>query len=294
MNQFFFLFDNKNTNQKSMAHPICTWDFTLKSNDDRTPEAVRITMKRLFKKYTFQLERGDTGYLHYQGRGSLMKKRRFPELKQLLIPLGLEDMNVSPTVTENIGTTFYVMKEDTRVDGPWSDTDVEIYIPRQYRGLTMYPWQQQVINSALTFDSRKVSYIYDPDGCKGKTTVAALCCLLHKGLRIPAVNDHEKLLASVCDILTAQNEREPGPIFIDLPRYMDKKRLHGIYSAIEEIKNGHVYDMRFHYKDWWYDSPPVWVFANTIPDLSALSVDRWNFYKFIPEYPGVLVPFVPI
>lgn len=277
-----------------MTNPLATWDFTLPCNDDRKPEAVKIAMRQLFRKWTFQLERGDeTGYLHYQGRGALIKKRRFSELKNLLKSLDLDDMNVSPTVTENICTAFYVMKVDTRVDGPWSDEDVELYIPRQYRDLILFPWQQQVIDSAEHFNSRTVNYIYDPEGSKGKTTIAALCCLLYKGLRIPAVNDHEKLLASVCDILRAKLERVPGPIFIDLPRYMDKKRLHGIYSAVEEIKNGHVYDMRFHFKEWWFDSPPIWVFANTIPDLSALSADRWEFYKFIPEYPGVLVPFVP-
>lgn len=278
-----------------MAHPVATWDWTLPVTDDRTPEAVKTVIRRLFRKWTFQKERGDqTGYLHYQGRGSLFKKRRFPELKKLCDSMELGDMNVSPTVTANVGSAFYVMKEDTRVDGPWADTDEEIYIPRQYRDLTMYPWQQQVIDSASTFNPRHVYYVYDPDGSKGKTTVAAICCLLHKGIRIPAVNDHEKLLASVCDILTAKNERQPGPVFIDLPRYMDKKRLHGIYSSIEEVKNGHVYDMRFHFKEWWFDSPPVWVFANTYPTVSALSQDRWKFLRFDPMFKGVLVPFVPV
>lgn len=274
-------------------NPVATWDFTIPCNDDRLPETVKVAIGRLFRKWTFQKECGDKGYLHYQGRGSLFKKRRFPELKKLYESMDLGDMHVSPTVTANVGSAFYVMKEDTRVDGPWCDADVEVYIPRQYRGLTMYSWQQQVIDSAKNFNSRFVNYIYDPTGCKGKTTVAALCCLLHKGIRLPPVNDHEKLLASMCDILTAKNEREPGPVFIDLPRYMDKKRLHGIYSAIEEVKAGHVYDMRFHFKEWWFDSPPVWVFANTIPDLSALSRDRWKFWKFCPMFQTVLVPFVP-
>jgi len=276
------------------TNPVSHWDFTLPVTDDRTPESVKVVISRLFRKWTFQKEQGDeTGYLHYQGRGALFKKRRFSEFKNLATSLGLADMSFSPTVTANIGTAFYVMKEDTRVDGPWSDTDVEIYIPRQYRVASLFPWQQGVIDSAQNFDPRTVHYVWDAHGSKGKTTIAAIACLQHRGVRIPAVNDHEKLLASVCDILTAKQERQPGPIFIDLPRYMDKKRLHGIYSAIEEIKNGHVYDMRFHFREWWFDSPPVWVFANTQPTVSALSADRWKFLTFDPRWPGMLVPFVP-
>ena len=235
----------------------------------------------------------DAGYAHFQGRGSLFKKRRFPEVKKLAQSLGFPDMHLSPTSTDNVGSAFYCMKEDTRVDGPWSDADQEIYIPRQYQITNLYPWQQQVVDSGANFDPRTVHYVWDPMGSKGKTTIAAIACLKYKGVRIPAVNDHEKLLASVCDILSAKEERQPGPIFIDLPRYMEKKRLHGIYSAIEEIKNGHVYDMRFHFREWWFDSPPVWVFANTQPTVTALSQDRWKFLKFDPNYPGMLVPFVP-
>ena len=277
-----------------MTNALATWDWTMPVTDGRTPESVKVLIRQLFKKWAFQKERGDeTGYLHYQGRGSLFKKRRFSELKPLFDSLGLSDVRLSPTCTENVGSAFYCLKLDTRVDGPWLDTDVELYIPRQYRLDTLYPWQQQVIDSASNFDSRTVHYVWDPYGSKGKTTIAAICCLLHHGLRIPAVNDHEKLLASVCDILTAKDERQPGPTFIDLPRYMDKKRLHGIYSAIEEIKNGHAYDMRYHFKEWWFDSPPVWVFANTQPVVSALSRDRWKFLTFDSRWPGMLVPFVP-
>jgi len=274
------------------TNPVATWDFTLKAAD-RTPESVKALITQLFKKWTFQLENGDDGYLHYQGRGSLYKKRRFGEIKSLCNALGIPETHLSPTCTENITSAFYVTKVDTRVDGPWSDTDAPVYIPRQYRNVTPRPFQQTIIDSASCYDPRTVNFVYDPNGCMGKTTVAALCCLLHQGIRIPAVNDHEKLLASVCDILTAKDLRVPGCIFIDMPRYMDKKRLHGIYSAIEEIKNGHAYDLRYHYKEWWFDSPAVWVFSNDPPVTSALSIDRWKFHAFDPGFPGQFIPYEP-
>ncbi len=272
-----------------MAHPVASYDFTIPECDRA---AFTDALNQVAKKWVFQLEAGDSGYRHYQGRLSLIKKRRIGELKPVLATAGLAAMHVTPTCTASLkeGDDFYMTKLDTRIEGPWSSEDREIYIPRQYRDIAPYAWQQKVIESAGKFDPRTVNYIYDPDGCNGKSTIAAICCLLHRGVRIPAVNDHEKLLASVCDILSAKGERKPGPIFIDLPRFMDKRRLHGIFSAIEEIKNGHCYDMRYHYKEWWFDSPPVWVFSNMVPELSALSADRWKVWKI---WANTFVPFVP-
>ena len=45
--------------------------------------------------------------------------------------------------------------------------------------------------------------------------------------------------------------------------------------AIEQIKKGHVCDVRHHYKDWWFDSPQIWVFSNSKVDIQFLSRDRW-------------------
>lgn len=261
------------------ANPVAVFDFTQPAADLSADE-LKPLLKQLFKKWTFQLEQGDSGYLHFQGRGSLYKKRRLPELKPMLTKLGLSAMHLSVTSDNALGDAFYCMKLDTRVEGPWSDNDPEPpYIPRQYRDITLYPWQQALIDKSSVFDPRTVHFIYDPEGCRGKSTVASICCLLHKGLRVPAVNDHEKLLATVCDILMAKEERQPGPIFIDLPRFMEKSKLHGIFTAIEEIKNGHAYDLRYNYKEWWFDSPPVWVFSNVPPPMHALSHDRWRFHQ---------------
>ncbi len=270
------------------THACVTYDFTMPEMDI---EEFLSAMKFIFKKYEFQLEQGDEGYRHYQGRGTLFKKRRASEVKTLLRDRGLEKMHISPTTNNALNEAVgYHLKDDTRIGGPWSSNDVAVYTPRQYRNINLYPWQQAVLTEAQTFNPRTVNYIYDPVGASGKSTIASLCCLHHRGLRVPPVNDHEKLLASVCDILSARDDHAPGAIFIDLPRYMDKRRLHGIYAAVEELKNGHAYDMRFHYKEWWFDSPSVWMFANTKPCLEALSRDRFKFW--VIRY-GILVPFVP-
>jgi hypothetical protein len=256
------------------------WDWTF-PQDGMEPDAFIELLKPVFKKWVFQVERGDSGYMHFQGRGSLHKRKRFGELKKLLKSGGMEKMHISETVTENTkGAPFYMTKLDTRVAGPFSDRDEVSYVPRQYRGLmdSLYPWQRKVAESAKVFDARIINVIYDRDGNNGKSTVASLMELFEKGIDLPPVNDAEKLIQSMCDICMAREERKPSPVFIDMPRAMEKKKLHSMFVAIEQIKKGKLYDVRHHYKQWWIDSPAMWVFSNTEPELSFLSRDRWRIW----------------
>lgn len=279
---------------------LAVYDWTLSANegaeDERVSADVKAAVKTLFKKWAFQKEKGDSGYVHFQGRGSLFKKRRLCELKKLFEDKGYGDVHLSPSSNNSqVGECFYVMKDDTRIEGPWTDKDQEeeeVYVPRQYRGLkdNLRPWQQEVWDSADEFDPRSIHLIYDPTGNNGKSTVASLMDLYRRGIDLPPMNDAEKLIQSVADIFIARELRQPKVVFVDLPRAMDKRKLGGLYTAIEQIKKGKVYDVRYHYKEWWFDSPQIWVFTNIEPDLSMLSRDRWVLHTITDNY---LAPFVP-
>ena len=288
----FFLSEHQTT---MSTGPVAVWDWTLPQGD-RTNDEVQEVVEHLFKKYAYQLERGDSGYIHYQGRGSLHKKRRLDEAKKLCAGFGWNDVHLSPSSNNSQkGDCFYTIKADTRLEGPWTDKDKQekIYIPRQYRGMehTLRPWQRTVWESADQFDTRTVNMIYDPYGNNGKSTIASLMDLHRRGIDLPPMNDSEKLIQSVADILIARDCREPKVIFVDLPRAMDKKRLGGLYTAIEQIKKGKVYDTRYAYKEWWFDSPQIWVFSNIEPDTIYLSSDRWKLWLIDDNQ---LVPFVPM
>lgn len=187
----------------------------------------------------------------------------------------------------------YAGKVQTRTRGPWTDKDAEpAYIPRQYRDKmnSLYPFQKFIFDSAKEFDDRIINMIFCPSGNVGKSTIASLCELFGKGIDLPPVNDADRLIQSCCDICMAKQIRDPSPIFVDLPRAMNKDRLNGIYTAIEQIKKGKLYDLRYTYKEWWIDSPTIWVFSNIEPDMMLLSKDRWRIWKVVNKE---LVPYVP-
>lgn len=265
------------------------YDFTLSADKFDGNHLILINFFKVYcKKWGFQREISKTGYDHFQGRVSLNEKLRLHQVVSLFHENNIV-ANIKNTSSASAKASMfynYVTKEDTRYDGPWTDKNTTIkYIPRQYRGKenTLREWQQSVSDmfdnhKGDGFSDRKINVIYDKLGNSGKSTLAHLMRLHLGGVVLPPVNDGEKLCQSCCNILMGKEIRTSVPIFIDLPRAMDKSRLYGIYSAIETILSGYVYDVRNKYKDWDFDTPFIWVCTNIEPDDDMLSKDRWNIW----------------
>lgn len=270
------------------------WDFRANEDYFKAKE-LRTFMDQLGKKWVFQLEEGgETGYRHWQGRVALWKIKRKSELMSLMKKLDMKVPNYlqpTSTTTAEKGSFDYAMKADTRVEGPWKNTDQAAYIPRQYRNKELWPYQNDIVSSKDVFNERLVDCIVDIAGCNGKSTVACIADLMHGCVDMPWINDADKLIASLCDILIAKQERDPGIIFMDMPRSCNKEKLYQLYAAIEQIKKGKVWDMRNSYKEWWFDSPRIWVFTNKMPDTNLLSADRWRFWSI--NEAKELVPYDP-
>lgn len=243
-------------------------------------------LKGIAKQFMFQLEKGTkTLKLHYQGRLSLIKKKRSHlAVKQFLEVFGnvLDGISwyMKPTTNKEYlkGTFVYVMKLDTRVDGPWSDKDVPKYVPRHIRGITPYPFQQAVLDTMLEYDDRSINCIIDTKGNNGKSILASLIRNAG-GITIPCVGDTERLVATVCNILQSKELRVPRLIAIDMPRSINNNRLKMLMSAIEICKDGWVYDTRNRFTEWSYDKPQIWVFTNNPMPSKYMSKDRWKFWN---------------
>lgn len=265
---------------------LAYWDFTL-SVTGRSPQMIIEKLQQLAKKWAFQKEAGDQkGHLHYQVRILLRKKTVWSKLKEHLTALSLEDAYLTASSTESTkgqGVFSYVMKIDTRVEGPWTDKDNQppAFIGWQYEGCeqTLRPWQKFIWDNVDSRDRRVVNCVVDEAGNRGKSMLSNLMRLHGKAVMIPPVNDFQLLVATTCDILMATENRDPKAIFIDLPRATPKKHLSAMYSAIEQIKSGHVFDMRYHYKSWDFHAAQVWVYTNKYPDTDLLSAGRWKVWN---------------
>lgn len=253
-------------------------------------------LKANTKMWTFQHEMGDDGYQHFQGRFSLLKKRQRHLVLQLFSDQGLRPPNFcEPTCNEEFRQTgqrmtdeqFYMTKVDTRIAGPWSDRDKETYIPWQYQIESLYPWQQSVLDLSKIRCKRTINVIYDPQGNHGKTTLSMIAMLKHGAFRVPPVNEYIQLMGILCDYVMTHGT--PSTVFIDMPRAIDKNKLGSLYSAIEECKNGYLFDLRYKFRYQIIDSPAIWVFTNVLPYQNYLSMDRWKFWSVKDKQ---LIPFI--
>jgi len=263
-----------------MVNSYYVFDFTA---FDTNEEDVKKVLKDKCKKWTFQYEKGnETGKDHYQGRFSLKEKKSTAALAAKHIG---QSWHLSITSKTNQDNDYYVTKEETRIAGPWSDKDVVLFIPRHIKTIleNLYPWQKSIWETREESSDRHVNILLDTKGNLGKSSLVNAMVCTGKALVLPPTNDSEKLVQSMCDMCKAREERDPKMVFINFPRAMEQDNVSGIYKAIEQIKDGHLYDVRYRYQEWWIESPTVWVICNKMPNMAYLSRDRWRVWEVIDK-----------
>ena len=147
---------------------VCGYDFTIHLAHNAWQLDVGSLIKELkqwAKKWAFQIEKcPTTDRLHIQGRMSLIKKLRRDEL--LAQCTFRADFRIT-CKTVHKGCNFnYVMKADTRVEGPWTDTEYEEppVLTRQlvaFQEKVKYPWQEQIEQWCSEEDDRSIKLIHD-------------------------------------------------------------------------------------------------------------------------------------
>lgn len=258
------------------------WDFTIDINDDEhyVPHTEVISLlNAIGKKWAFQAEKGEhNGRIHYQGRISLNEKKRFSELKQE-VP---ERWHLSKTSNDNKGNRFYVQKEETRIDGPWRDAPKHRQeMPKQWLNILEQPrpFQSKILEMMKATNDRKIDLIYDSHGNSGKSSFANRLEFEGRCYQILASKNTNEMCADLCDELEAAMDTKPGMIFVDMERAADQDNMRAIFAAVERIKGGVCKDRRYKLRKVFFQSPPVVMFMNQLPDVTALSKDRWRLWE---------------
>jgi hypothetical protein len=263
--------------EENNKNALATWDFRYNA-EGMKPDDIIANLKDIAKHYVFQLEEGDSGYLHYQGRLSLIKKRRITERHILLKLFKNPPQYLQPTLNSEHfrGDAFYVIKEDTRVNGPWKDTDVVRVMTRQLKEFAVMdyrPYQASLLQMATQFDMRKIDLIYDPVGYIGKS-------IFVEHLEFLGIAEEVPPFRMMDDIFQWVASRPIKPTYIvDMPRGLKKDKLGDFFSGIEVIKNGVAYDKRYKAHKIRFDRPRIFLFTNTLPNLRLMSKDRWSIWK---------------
>jgi hypothetical protein len=167
-----------------MTKPLKFWSVTIQSNYGELPSVQR--MKEICEEFAlqwvFQRERGKkANKAHYQGRIILKEGQPKHTMIYCFESRGIHqnDITFSPESNKSLnqgGLTFYVMKDETREEGPWHDVSFKPPKKRSYDGSdlkvmdTPFPWQQKVIDMVQNIpDDRTVNWIFNDKGCAGKS-----------------------------------------------------------------------------------------------------------------------------
>lgn len=238
------------------GNQLYNWFFTVKK-EEFTPIELWEILSQKSKKFTFQLEmgKGENAYEHYQGVFSLKIKERFSTVKNILC----KTAHIEPA-SNYFKSMAYCSKEDTRIDGPWTESRRPLKLITELRD-----WQKSLVDELKEEpNDRKIIWYYDEKGCSGKTV---LC----------------KYLVAKMDanVLTGGTVKDIAYCIGDYPKivlfnFSRTKEGFVSYDAIEGVKDGMITSPKYESRTKIFDPPHVVIFANWMPKLDTISKDKWE------------------
>lgn len=237
------------------------WDFTASKEKGATREKVIEILEPISDRFCIGDEvGGTTGYKHLQGR--------------VVFKVGKDEKTVFNLFPKEWGThwsqthvrDFEYCKKEGNFYCSWEG------VISKYANIELRAWQSEALGRwEDTAGDRKIMIIYDPRGNHGKTVLAKYCVATHQATYCPPMQEAMDFMAF------AMAKPDKAYIF-DMPRTESVKQRKGMWSAIEQIKNGYLYDKRYQFRDMWIDPPRVLVFCNQLPNKNDLTWDRWELY----------------
>lgn len=257
MTQFLFGLRNRKMTSRIRSR---AWFFTLDNGDENMVAQLCDSFNDI--EYVFQLERGSSGMIHFQG------VVRYPNAVS-----NWPEVNAHWERCRNWRQAIkYCTKVDTRIKGPWTNIPKLTWrrtILSPLEGKVLYDWQNDIMNIVKNYaDDRTVHWYWDPVGCTGKSSLAKhlvmnrKCCLLNGSSK-----------DSFCALTHYTEDDDIDIVVFDLSRSQENRVS---YTAIEGVKNGFFFSGKYESKHVIMNSPHVIVFANFAPDVNKLSLDRWN------------------
>eukprot|EP01050_Picozoa_sp_SAG11_P021147 SAG11_NODE_3705_length_2268_cov_2.438451_2_plen_278_part_00 len=257
---------------------ITCWDFTLPFTEAGycCEKHLGIHLLDICKgKSTFQLETSIDGYKHWQGRIITKKQYRETEIHKIGKEDYLKGIHWSITSNANKGNMDYCSKAFTRTAGPWECevfNKVLTWQLNEFLKYGLWHWQQKVFDMCSIKDMRCINLIYDKKGHCGKSLFCEYLEYSNVAEEIPPFRLMDDIFQWVYSVAGKQ------AYIFDMPRGMKKDKLGDFYSGIEVIKNGVAYDKRYTAKKIRFGRPNIFVFTNTLPELSLMSKDRWKVW----------------
>ncbi len=245
--------------KRRQSSQLYQWFFTLNNFSEIDVLHLKMRFNKMCKWWIFEEETGKEGTPHLQGNISLKVKLRLTSITKW-------DKRIHWEPTRNVEAAIEYCQKETKI---YTNLDLEGF--DEYDKIEWRGWQKKVIEeiSVPCTDDRKINWIYDNKGNIGKSYLTKYLMKVENALVVEGRKT---------DIFHQIAKRKEDGIaiplvIIDVPR----SSFNNIsYSAIECIKNGFISSGKYEGGQYTFKSPHIYVFANTEPDRSKFSEDRWN------------------
>ena len=201
-----------------------------------------------------------SGKTHYQCKWHLSRGESLDGWKMLIGPMGHVEIAVEKKFTG------YEEKDGKFVKWPESPLD-------KHKNLALNLWEVELAEALKNQDDRRILCVVDKQGGQGKSTFS----------KYLEAND----IADICPVISDEYNDYTGycmefpkkAYVFDLPRATSIKRRTAMWSGIEQIKNGLLFEKRYKPRKMWIDPPGILVFTNDDIPWELLSEDRWDAYR---------------
>lgn len=223
-------------------------------------------------KFIFQAE--DTvNNPHYQGYCHTVIKNRSTTLARGAND-DLRGVDIRPASTNGLTKLkTYCMKDETRVDGPWADK--RLYLGQDLWPIERWPdWQRSLFEKLQSNpDDRTLRWIYDPLGQNGKSKF--LKYLSYKWDSLALGYGHS---VDTLNLVSKFPNKQHYGFNLTRCKPSNISEL-DLYAAMESIKDGHFINLKYETAEIIMCPPHVTVFANHLPKMHMVSLDRWKIFE---------------
>lgn len=243
-------------------NPAIKWVFTLNNYDDKDFKTMKKLCSVFCRCACIGKEEGDLGTPHLQGYIEFKTKAR-PKSKFKFTnkihwekAKGTREDNYSYCTKDG---DFWTLNMDVPYD----------------LSMTLLPWQNAVVNKIdKAINDRSILWIWDKEGCRGKTLLAKWLYLKREHVVVLS----GKAADMKHGIVEYQNKNccLPKIVIINIPRstldYVS-------YTGIEEIKDMFFFSGKYEGGMICGKNPHVLIFANEEPQYEKMSADRWKVWN---------------
>lgn len=247
-------------NIKKQISPSKRWVFTYNNYTESEYEELINILSSNSSTYIIGKEIGESGTSHLQGYCEFERKiRPLSAIKNNKIhwekARGNREENLKYCSKDNNYITNFKLQKPIKT--------IE----------NLYEWQKGILDVLLGEpNDRHIYWLWDEIGNVGKSAFCKYMVVHHDALCVDGkANDIFN------GIVNYKEEKGyyPEIILVDCPR-------HNIgfmnYGALEKVKNGLVFSGKYESRQIVFNCPHVVVFANSEPDYSMYSNDRWIVY----------------